>query len=326
MMNTKYILLISVLLSAMSLSLFSCGKDIEETDSSVQKRILEAYINKYYPDATLLESGIYLLDSIPGTGRYPKDSSYVLVSYSIKYLDNTYADYTYDSLAKQLGEYSHSGYYHPVVWYMEDISSGIAECVKRMREGGSLSAIIPAWYFDKSNSSYSGEGSSKVYEIKLHEVINDLDQYEYNVMRSFSNKHFYIRDTTEYGFFFDIPITSSYETLPDTTTVQIKYIGRYMDYKIFDTNIADTAKKYRIFSGNEDDYKTLSFKHYSQESMAISENSFVHGFSKAANRLKKGEKAVTFFYHELGYGAKGSGDIPGYIPLCFEIWVETDDK
>lgn len=325
MMNTKHFI-IPALIAATLLSLFSCGRDKEESDKEVQKRILEAYIGKYYPDATLLKSGIYLLDSIPGTGKIPHDTSYVSVSYAIKYLDNTYSSYTYDSIAKQLGEYKPNGYYHPVIWKMEDISSGVSEVLKLMREGGSLNAIIPAWYFDNSNNSYSGEGSSKIYEIQLHEVIGDIDQYEHSVMRTFSDNHFFIRDTMSYGFFFDIPVISSYDTLNDASTVQLKYIGRYMDFNVFDTNIADTAKKYRIFSGNEEDYETLSFKHYSKEARALEENSFVKGFTKAANRLKKGDKGITFFYHELGYGAKGSGDIPGYIPLCFEIWVETDEE
>ena len=57
----------------------------------------------------------------------------------------------------------------------------------------------------------------------------------------------------------------------------------------------------------------------------MEENSFVGGFNKALYGMKPGEQAITVFYSNLGYGTSGSGSIPGYVPLRFDIWVDEDD-
>ena len=37
--------------------------------------------------------------------------------------------------------------------------------------------------------------------------------------------------------------------------------------------------------------------------------------------MKLGERATTFFWSELGYGTEGKDKIPGYMPLCFELYI-----
>ena len=94
----------------------SCAEEKSESPESVQERIIKAYVEKYYPDAVRSSSGLYMLEQSEGTGRTPLDTSYVLVEYTISYLDGSYSSYTYDSIAKQLGAYTHSGYYDPRIW------------------------------------------------------------------------------------------------------------------------------------------------------------------------------------------------------------------
>ena len=98
-----------------------------------------------------------------------------------------------------------------------------------------------------------------------------------------------------------------------------------MDGTVFDTNIEDTARKYRIYSSGNT-YSALSFQFEAKEDDAIDENSFVQGFTKALWRIGYGGHAVTFFYSNLGYGDNGSGDIPAYVPLFFELWIEEYEE
>ena len=307
-------------------ALFSCAQEKDESSESVQNRILEAYVSKYYPDATRTESGMYLIDSIPGTGRTPDKESYALVDYIVSYLDGSYSSYTFDSVAKQLGTYTHSGYYQPHVWALANNTTGIQEMLGRMKEGGMLKAIVPATLLDEESGSeiVQGDGSSKIYELYLREVIDDPYLYQINLLEEYAYTRYNSLDSTEYGFYFSKTVTTE-DSVESTTHVNLRYIGKFLNGTVFDTNIQDTAKKYRIYtSGNT--YEASSFQHYDSEDEAMTSNSFIGGFSKAANRLNYGEKAIAFFYSSLGYGDTGNSDIPGYVPLFFEIWVEEPEE
>lgn len=303
----------------------SCAQETDEPAESVQDRILKAYVEKYYPDATRTESGIYLVDSIPGTGRTPEDTSYVLVDYSITYLDGTYSSYTSDSIAKQLGTYTPSGYYNPRIWSLRNDSKGIVELLMNMKEGGTLKAVVPATLLEGSSTeSSSGEGSSKVYEIHLYKVIDNAYTYQIEEMKAYTAEYFPTLIQTEEGFYFrHIRLTA--DSIDNETEVNVRYIGRYLDGTVFDTNIEDTAKKYGIYvSSNE--YEASKFKYYSDEDKAIEENSFIDGFSKALWRMCYGDRAMTYFYSVLGYGDSGKDDIPGFVPLRFDLWVEEKEE
>ena len=50
MKNMKTLYRILVIASAAALA-FSCAKETDESSDSVQRRILEAYVEKYYPEA-----------------------------------------------------------------------------------------------------------------------------------------------------------------------------------------------------------------------------------------------------------------------------------
>lgn len=320
-MNTFY----KILLTAIAVtSVMSCAKETDESSESVQERILKAYVETHYPDARQSASGLYIVDSIPGTGRTPDESVYVLVDYIISYLDGTYNSYSGDSVARQLGTYSYSGYYHPRIWRVSDCTTGIIELLTGMREGGMVKAIIPAKLLDEESGSeiVQGDGSSKIYEIYLREVIDDAYEYQIQQLEDYAANH-YRTDSTEYGFYF-WKTRYGLDTIDSGHEVNIRYIGKYLDGTVFDTNIEDTAKKYKIYSSSSE-YDALEFTFYSGEAETLEENSFVQGFSKALWRMGYGDRAVTFFYSNLGYGDLGNDNIPGYVPLFFELWIEEDE-
>ena len=96
-----------------------------------------------------------------------------------------------------------------------------------------------------------------------------------------------------------------------------------MDGRVFDTNIEDTAKFYRIYKSNGS-YNALSIEYYRTDTTKFSSaNSVVKGFGKGVTLMNYGEKAVVLFNSQLGYGEKGSSpSIPEYSPLSFWLYIE----
>lgn len=320
-MNTLNKILI---LTAAAMTAVSCANEIEESSESVQDRILKAFVEKYYPEAQQTASGLYIICSEEGSGRYAQDTSYVRVDYAITYLNGTYSSYTSDSIAKQLGTFTYSGYYEPRIWSLRESTPGVVELLTGMREGGSVKAIVPATLLDEESGMEitEGDGSSKIYEITLHDVIDNIDQYQFDQLADFAATHYpAAKDSTSYGFYYVTVIDNSKEIPDINSQLNIRYVGKYLNGTVFDTNIEDTAKKYRIHNSSAE-YAALTYTYKNDSSETVNENDFVIGFNKALYGMNYGERAVTFFYSDLGYGDDGSGNIPGFTPLFFELWVE----
>ena len=81
--NLKFILAAAIA----GLLLFSCAKEREESNASVQKRILEAYLEVNYPDKnyTITNSGLVILSHEKGTGASPEEFGAAYMKYSAKH-------------------------------------------------------------------------------------------------------------------------------------------------------------------------------------------------------------------------------------------------
>ncbi len=99
-------------------------------------------------------------------------------------------------------------------------------------------------------------------------------------------------------------------TLLDTNVfVKIKYTGKTLDGKIFDTNI-DSSK------GHMEPLKVNL-----TNDMALG-NGVIPGMTDALKTMQKGTKAKMFIPSGLAYGARGAGaDIPANANLIFEVEV-----
>lgn len=320
-MSTFYKILLA---SAAAFLTLACAEERDESSESIQERILQAFIETNYPDAKRSSSGLYIIDSIPGTGRTLTEESYALVDYTITYLDGSYQSYTSDSIARQLGEYAASGYYQPRIVDVSESNTGVKEILTGMKEGGMIKAVIPATLLnaESDNEIVHSDGASRIYEFHLREVIDDAYTYQIEQLEAFSAEHYNL-DSTEYGFYFN-KTRYALDSIASGDDANVRYIGKYLDGTVFDTNIEDTAKKYDIYS-SANEYEALSFEFQETEENTLENNSFVQGFSKALWRMGYGDRAITFFYSSLGYGDSGRGDIPGFVPLFFELWIEEKE-
>lgn len=324
----------------------SCEKISSTTSDELQQKILDAWIKVNHPEAKATESGMYYISSTEGKGRQLEDSLYVFVKYKCRDLEGNYQDYNYEDLAKQLGKFSYSTYYTYDIWYISEstLTDGLNEALKTMRVGGSLEVALPPALLESNTVNYyslyyyTSDSDSKenlIYDLEVIGAVDDIMQYQTDCLEAYKKSFYPGLDSTANGYYFKKTLAVDYsdrleDTLTDDTSIKVWYVGRTLDGFVFDTNIKDTAKRYRFYDSSKD-YDALSVSWTSDyESMAKdSENSLITGFARALSTMQRGERAVTFFSSDFGYGDTGSSStsssIPAYTPLTFELYVEPEE-
>lgn len=105
------------------------GVNTETEISQIQNDSIQDYVNIKYPVHQKLESGLFFVDSLPGTGDKPAFGSMVEIDFTRKYLD--------ESIIKSVtGSTFHLDNQQAV--------KGLEEGIKQMKEGGSAIMIMPS--------------------------------------------------------------------------------------------------------------------------------------------------------------------------------------
>lgn len=94
-------------------------------------------------------------------------------------------------------------------------------------------------------------------------------------------------------------------------TVAVYYVGKFTSGKVFDTNIKAEAQKAKMPVNPMNPYKPIRF--------ALGVQGMIQGWNEALMLLNKGSKATLILPSSLGYGEKGSQQIPGFTPLVFDV-------
>ena len=331
-MKLNRTLLVSLLLTA-SLAI-SCAVEPDEDSDIVYDHVMAAWMRVNYPAVKPYGThGAYVLQMDKGDGVSIGDSAYVRVHYTKSTLDGTIVDTNDEDLAKQMGNYAVSSNYAGNTWRLTQgyVPDALEEVIRSMRSGGRATIALPKSASSHDAAMYDAftskeEVNNYIFDLAIDTVINDIIQYQDQEMRSWFRTHYDSEATIEDHLFFKKleENTADTDTISEGATVVVRYIGRLMNGVVFDTNIADSAKFYRIYSGDKS-YEGLEVTYYkSDESKFESENSVVPGFGKAVLQMKNGEKAVTLFNSELGYGEDGKNpSIPEYSPLSFWLYIES---
>lgn len=338
---------------------FSCAREKEESTREIQEKILDAYIQTHCPNATRLSSGLTIIDFAEGAGIKPGDYDGIYIHYSTYNLAGTCQSTTDSVQARMLGTYDPAIYYGPSIFVLDGtVTKGMTEILKKMNKGATATAIIPPWLTVSTNSGtggYSEKGqqsqTSMIYSIKAGIVIDDADKFQIDSIESYIKMNFTPKiDSTAKGYYFRNFVHT--EGIPDKDTVvagksvNVWYVGRLLDGYVFDTNIADTAKKYKIYDSSSD-YEPLSVSiterwedmasystntGQSNSSADESVKTYVPGFARALKSMTYKDKAVSIFMSGLGYGSQGSMEsgkgVPPYAMLRFDLWMArpTDNR
>ena len=339
------------------IAITGCAKEEDITDREVQEKILDAYIAVNCPTAQKLSSGLTILSLEQGTGPIaPGNNDGIYIHYNTYNLDGVCQSTTDSLKARMLGTYDPGIYYGPSLFILNSsCTAGMKELLGKLHQGGTATAIIPPWLTSSglSGSGYTNKGqqstTNMIYEINAGIVINDVDKFQKDSLESYSKLNFSPKiDSTALGWYFrnfvhpdGIPAA---DTVVAGNKVGVWYVGRLLDGYVFDTNIRDTAKKYRIYDSSND-YEPLSVEMgetyqamttygssaTSNDNSTGSEGSqsLIIGFVRAIKNMTYADKGVTFFMSGLGYGSNGqmkSGKgVPEYAMLRFDLWVAHPD-
>ena len=329
-MKYSRILLLAFLMAA-GLSAASCAVSASSDDSS-QDRILKAWININYPGLQARPSGVYVLSMDSGSGSAITDSSYVFVHYTRTDLEGTVASTNYREKVAQLGNLESAGYYGSDIWRVDKgfIPEGLEDVIKGLRVGGSARIVMPVSASYVKSSVYdafpSNEEANVVYSIFIDDVVSDITAWQEKMLNDFKDANFQYLDSLRGGFYLKKMIECPQDTVSEGDDVKVEYIGRLIENgMVFDTNIQDTAKLYRIYDDSRS-YDPMTITYKAEEEAFFEENNIVKGFGYAIRNMNYGETAICFFLSDLGYGAGGSDpSIPEYAPLCFWIHIQEDD-
>ena len=320
------------------IALAGCAKQTETDMTEPNRQAFEAWVKKYYPDATRTPMGVYIVEDTPGTGKLfssGDDTPFVRMEYTTRTLDGEITGYTSAAIAKQLAEFNEAGYYGPKIFYRGNDNSyvGLNESISEMREGGHRKIIVPGWLMTYKRYDTLEEyiknvsASASIYDFTLTEGIQDIDQWEVDSIGRYLSHHFpqkSLSDTTMFGFYYiqtQAPKTTV--AFKSDTTFYINYTGRRLDGQVFDSSIRDTAEFYGINNGG--DYSTVLIncgETYTDYTMTSDKSSMIQAFAYCLAQMKDGEKGTCIFISSLGYSDSGSGDvIPPFSPLRFDIEV-----
>lgn len=305
-MNTRYRIDFALIFLVIMIVLSSCAKEVTESTDALEKRILDAHIKVVYKDTIKpLSSGVYVINNIKGSGKEIKEKSCVFVRYSKLSLKNVYEQTSMEEIAKNVGGFAYSNYYGPVLFELGNISmmKGMEQGFLKLREGANVRMIIPPW---ASELDYKGSErqlpTSAVYDFEILKVIDDYPQYELDSLHMFSSMHYQGLDSLVKGYYFKSLQEGDGDSVKVGSTIRYNYVGKLLNGFVFDTNIEDTARKYRIYS-SERQYNPLSLEVHEVGNSGSGGESVVDGFAKALLNMKLGGKAVTFFGSEWGYGS-----------------------
>ena len=227
--------------------------------------------------------------------------------------------------------------YVPEIFYRGEggMNIGLVDALDGIDVGGERTVAIPGWlnspveYDTEEEYLQNVTGTSGVYTLKLREQISDISAWELDSLCNHIKRHYGMErtDSLKYGFYYRrTAAPTSEEEFAADTSIEISYVGRLLNGKVFDTNIKDTAILYGLYSSSTT-YGTSSFtvaEDYTESTLESSTT--IDGFSYMISHMHPGESGSAFFVSSLGYTSSGSGDIiPPYSPLQFDIQIAVED-
>lgn len=314
----------------------ACAKQQSENKNIINKEVLDAWISTNYPLVSPTGCGIYVLEDVPGTGKDIGEGGYIVTDYTSTSIAGFVSSTTDETTAKKVDMWSASAYYGPVVQRTGagNVPSGINEMLKGMKVGGRRKALIPSWLLttdvystpEEYLNKVSTDLATQIYDVTAVDYTDDILQYNRDNIDAFCKENYPSAEVVETGFWYcRTGGPSTDKAMPSDTTVKINYTGRLLNGKVFDTTKEQVAKDAGIYSKSAT-YKPVSITWGSAATdlkMTVSGSSTsttpISGFQKTLWQMHPGEKGVGLFDHEMGYGEKGSGAIPAYAPLIFEI-------
>ncbi len=164
---------------------------------------------------------------------------------------------------------------------------------------------------------FAKDGDYFIYEIKMVSVKDKAtaekeaqqksaaqNQLDDKTLQDYFAKNNIKPAKTNSGVYYTIEKEGAGETINVGKDIEIKYTGKLLDGKVFDSNV---------------DPKTGAITH--PLPIKVGSHGVIPGMDEGVQVLKKGSKATLYIPSSLGYGAQGGGPIPANAILIFEVEV-----
>ncbi|MCU0324469.1 MAG: FKBP-type peptidyl-prolyl cis-trans isomerase [Spirosomaceae bacterium] len=257
--------------------------DVSKTQKKNEQEILD-YISRTNLNAKASTSGsgvYFVVTQANTTGRQVLAGDEVTFQYKLSLLDGTLIDSTASSKPISL------------IWGANiNIISGFLEAIFLLKEGESGVFLIP------SSQAFGNSANGKIPAnavLRLDLKIDKLRTEDQQIDDYIANKKLTLTEKTSTGLrFISITKVASGSELKAPNVVTVKYTGTLLNDKQFDTGTFDVT---------------------------IGSGGVIAGFSEAVQKLKLGEKGRFILPSKIAYGTNGSGTIPPYTPLVFDIEI-----
>jgi FKBP-type peptidyl-prolyl cis-trans isomerase len=183
-------------------------------------------------------------------------------------------------------------------------------------------------YFPMPPFYKQGVGSKIYYEIKLNSIVNKVDidkekaefearmekarEEEPDLIKQYVAVNQITQQPTRSGLYIIEKKKGNGPMVEQGKAVKVNYTGKLLDGKVFDTSVKSVAQEAGIYNPARN-YEPLSY--------VVGEMSLIQAWEQAMSTLRQGSVATIIMPSALGYGARGSQEIPPYSPLVFELEV-----
>jgi len=273
----------------------SCKKDYESIQSVDAKKITD-YIAKNNLTSMVEDpnkTGYYYQILTPGTGDTFKNPDSVLYNGEVKGLENGNV-YLTTNANGNLGTY---------VGYTNTLNGAaipaIRDVILHLKPGGTARIILPSYLaFGKNGNDASNIPSNEnidLYITTYPETVQSVR--DENVISAFIKKSGLTMVREDSGVYYAIAaVGTGTEVISSTSSITVKYTGRYLDGSVFDSSTDGTFVSVL--------------------------GDLIQGWGKVLpGRLIAGGKVRMIIPSALAYGTAGSGSVPGNACLDFDVEI-----
>ena len=259
--------------------LSSCSSDDEPNFTQETEEDIIQYLGDNNLTATRTESGLYYIIDNEGTGVKPTENSIVDIEFKGYFLDGT----PFNDLQS-------------ATFNLPQIITGLKEGIQYFSEGGNGTLIIPSELAFGDNGNSSGTipgGAVLIFDIKLIATYANYEEQNEAAILQYIEDNNLNAQKTDSGLYYVINNEGTGAKPTSNSNVTVAYKGYLLDGTIFD----------------QSDSNGISFG-FSQ---------VIAGWTEGIQLFKEGGDGILLIPASLGYGASGSGSIPGGAVIIFDV-------
>lgn len=287
------------------ISLTSCLKDDTEEKRNKALTDFDSYITQLENSGVNLEetdNGVFYELKKNPIGEPPEVGDLIEAEITARVINKNIFFTTSLDTAEKYDAVDEDYSYRPYrFFYGYGFTFGFHDALSEMGDSAELNIYVPTDlgydYIDYSPTI--PEFSNLLYQVKIHHVAPEPDNFEWNNMRDYLLANdIAVEDTTENGIYFEWIEESEGDTVKIGDKIVTKYKGYFLDGTVFDETTGDN---------------TFDFTAGTQ--------SIIYGFNAGVLEMTEGSKARFIIPYQYAYGADGRSNpyFPPYSTIIFEV-------